>query len=57
MKASVRFFTKDAATTNTYKINPNKIFIGGYSAGAITALHYGYVNNESELTTSLTHLL
>ena len=50
MKASVRFFTKDAATTNTYKINPNKIFIGGYSAGAITALHYAYVNNNSELT-------
>ncbi len=51
MKAAVRFFHKDAGTTNTYKINPNTIFIGGYSAGAITALHYAYVNSESELTT------
>lgn len=51
MKAAVRFFTKDAANANVYKINTNKIFIGGYSAGAITALHYAYVNNDSELTT------
>lgn len=51
MKAAVRFFYKDKATTNVYKINTNKIFIGGYSAGAITALHYAYVNSNSELTT------
>ena len=51
MKASVRFFTKDAATTNFYKTDSTKVFIGGYSAGAITALHTAYVNNESELTT------
>jgi predicted esterase len=50
MKAAVRFFTKDAANANLYKINPNKIFIGGYSAGAITALHYAYVNETSELS-------
>ena len=51
MKAAVRYFNKDVATTNTYKIDSNNIFIGGYSAGAITALHYAYVNNNSELTT------
>jgi predicted esterase len=51
MKAAVRYFNKDVATTNIYKINTNKIFIGGYSAGAITALHYAYVNNTAELTT------
>ena len=51
MKASVRFFTKDAATTNLYKTDSTKVFIGGYSAGAITALHTVYVNNETELTT------
>lgn len=51
MKAAVRYFNKDVATDNIYKIDSNKIFIGGYSAGAITALHYAYVNNESELNT------
>ena len=51
MKAAVRFFNKDAATDNNYKIDSSKIFIGGYSAGAITALHYAYVNSDSELTT------
>jgi alpha/beta superfamily hydrolase len=51
MKASVRFFTKDAATTNLYKTDSTKVFIGGYSAGAITALHTAYVNTNTELTT------
>jgi len=49
MKAAVRFFNKDKETINTYKINASNIFIGGYSAGAITALHYAYLNNEQEL--------
>lgn len=51
MKAAVRFFNKDVGTTDTYKIDANNIFIGGYSAGAITALQYAYVNSDSELTT------
>lgn len=51
MKAAVRFFTKDAGSTNIYKVDVSKIFIGGYSAGAITALHYAYVNSNTELTT------
>lgn len=50
MKAAVRFFTKDAATDNNYKIDPSAIFIGGYSAGAITALHYAYVHTDSEIS-------
>ena len=50
MKAAVRFFYKDASVTDTYKIDTNNIFIGGYSAGAITALHYAYVNANAELT-------
>jgi acetyl esterase/lipase len=42
MKAAVRFFKRDAATTNAYRIDPTKIFVGGYSAGAITALQVAY---------------
>ena len=49
MKASVRYFYKDKLTTNTYKIDTNNIFIGGSSAGAVTALHYAYLNKPCEV--------
>lgn len=49
LKASIRFFYKDRATTNTYKIDTNRIFIGGSSAGAITALHVGYLDQACEI--------
>jgi poly(3-hydroxybutyrate) depolymerase len=49
LKASIRFFYKDRATTNTYKIDTNRIFIGGSSAGAITALHVAYLDQDCEI--------
>jgi hypothetical protein len=49
MKAAVRFFRKDAATINTYKIDPLFIFAGGSSAGAFMALHLGYLDVMSEV--------
>jgi hypothetical protein len=49
MKAAIRFFRKDAATSNTYKIDPATIFVGGSSAGAFTALHTAYLDKYSEL--------
>lgn len=42
MRAAVRFFYKDALTSNTYRIDTNQIFIGGVSAGAFIALNYAY---------------
>jgi len=49
LRGAVRFFRKDAATINTYKIDPTKIYVGGSSAGAITALHVAYLNDECEI--------
>lgn len=49
LKGAIRFFYKDAATDNTYKIDTTNIFIGGSSAGAITALHVAYLTEECEL--------
>lgn len=49
LKAAIRFFYKDKLTTNTYKIDTNHIYIGGSSAGAITALHVAYLNDECEI--------
>ncbi len=48
-KAAVRYMTKDAATTNLYKIDPDYVFIGGNSAGAILAVHYAYIDSLNEL--------
>lgn len=50
LRAAVRFFYKDAETADLYKIDTNYIFIGGSSAGAITALHMAYLDDECELT-------
>lgn len=44
MKAAVRYFKRDACAANNFKIDTNAIFVGGYSAGAITSLHYAYAN-------------
>lgn len=41
MKAAIRFFKEDAATTNTYRIDPNYVIVGGISAGGIIACHAG----------------
>ncbi len=47
-KAAIRYFIKDAATTNTYRIDTNYIFVGGNSAGSILYLHDTYVDNLAD---------
>ncbi len=47
-KAAVRFFVKDAATTNTYHVDTNNIFVGGNSAGAVLYMHVGYLSSIDE---------
>ncbi|MGB2458349.1 MAG: carboxylesterase family protein, partial [Flavobacteriales bacterium] len=47
MKAAVRYFRKDVAeNNNTYGINPDFIFVGGYSAGAVTAAHLSVIDDN-----------
>jgi poly(3-hydroxybutyrate) depolymerase len=50
LRAAVRYFYKDKQTTNTYLIDTNNIYVGGSSAGAITALHLAYLNQECEVS-------
>lgn len=50
LKAAIRFFRRDAATANIYKIDPTKIFVAGYSAGAVMALQTAYIGTASEDT-------
>ncbi|ALW84571.1 hypothetical protein AUC43_05405 [Hymenobacter sedentarius] len=49
LRAAVRFFRKDAATTNTYKVSPSRIVVGGASAGGFMALEVGYLDKISEV--------
>ena len=45
MKAAVRYFRKDVAeNNNSYGINTELIFVGGYSAGAVTAAHLSVID-------------
>ncbi len=53
MKAAIRFFRQDAATANTYMIDPDMIFGGGSSAGAFCALHLAYLDQPSELPSTV----
>lgn len=47
-RSAVRFFRADAANADTYKIDPDHIFIGGHSSGGFMALHNAYLDKETE---------
>ncbi len=47
-KAAIRYFRKDASTTNTYRIDTNNIFVGGNSAGAVLYMHVAYLDSLGE---------
>lgn len=49
MRAAIRFFYKDAATANAFKIDTSRIIVGGVSAGALTALHTAYLDKLTEI--------
>lgn len=49
-QTAVRFFKKDAATTNTYKIDPNRIILIGQGSGGFISLAYNFLNAQVETT-------
>jgi len=52
-KAAIRFFVKDRATANAYRIDTNSIFIGGNSAGAVLYMHVGYMKDTDGLPSDI----
>ncbi len=56
MAASIRYFYKDAATVDAYRIDTTKIFIGGVSAGGFTALHTLHLDEIDEVPTDILNL-
>lgn len=57
MKAAVRYFREDAATANLFRADAANIFIGGYSAGAVTALHAGFLDENDQIPNFLQTLV
>lgn len=53
MKAAIRFLREDAATDNQFGIDTNYIFVGGISAGAITACHAAYLDENDVLPSAI----
>ncbi len=49
MKAAIRHFVEDANNQNTYNIDTNFIFVGGVSAGAITATHVAFLDSNDNI--------
>ena len=48
LKAAIRYFRMDNENNNFFKIDPDRIYVGGVSAGAIASLNAVYINQESE---------
>jgi poly(3-hydroxybutyrate) depolymerase len=57
MRAAVRYFREDAATGNQFHADPDHIFIGGYSAGAVAALHCSYLDLNDDIPAFLQTLI
>jgi para-nitrobenzyl esterase len=57
MRASIRYFREDAAGANVYKIDPNRIIVGGYSAGAVMALHVAQMSQTDNLPAFVTNAI
>lgn len=57
MHAAIRFFKADAAGKNLYRIDTNKIFVGGYSAGGIMAAQVAYLDLMKEVPSKIQEIL
>ena len=56
IKGAIRYFRKSLVNGNPYGIDGNTIFIGGYSAGAVAAIHSAYIDSISNLPISITYI-
>lgn len=57
MKASIRYFKKNASLTNAYRIDTANIILGGVSAGAITAMHTAEMDSTDNIPTWLRNIV
>lgn len=53
LKSAIRYIRKDFSNGNAMGIDPNTIFIGGYSAGAVAAIHTAYIDTIVDLNSTI----
>ena len=53
LKGAIRFFRMNDETSNDYRIDKDRIFAGGVSAGGIVAINAAYLDQESEIPSSI----
>lgn len=57
MKAAIRYMREDADTDNEFRIDSDKVFVGGISAGSITAFHTAVLDNDDVFTEEISDIL
>ena len=53
LKAAIRYFKMDNVDQNNYKIDVDRVYVGGYSAGAVTSINAAYLNEYEEIPSFL----
>ena len=53
LKAAIRYFKMNDELFDDYKIDVDRVYAGGYSAGAVTAINAAYLNEYDEIPTFL----
>ena len=53
LKGAIRFFRMNDETSNDYRIDSDRIYAGGVSAGGIVAVNTAYLDQESEIPASI----
>ncbi len=57
LKSGIRYMRMDYSNGDTYNIDPNTIFVGGYSAGAVAALHTTFIDSISDMSATIQALM
>lgn len=55
--AGLRFFINDAQIDNTFGVDTDMFFIGGVSAGGITAIHTAYMDENDDVPAFMTEFI
>ena len=53
LKGAIRFFRMNDETSNDYRIDSDRIYAGGVSAGGIVAVNAAYLDQDSEVPPSI----
>lgn len=53
LHAAIRFFRKQMATGNNYKLDPAQVYTGGISAGAVMGLNVAFLDRPQEVAETL----